>query len=124
MDTKKKREKISARTKRTNLPLTNKNNIEDSNKIVKLPWISTIGPKLKKEKVEKEKTLKQDKIITNYLSPSIRIELCFSFYFGETKKKTPAAEHQDRFKGKRDDSGATLYLTCKENNSVGFTQKP
>ena len=106
----KKREKISTRTKRTNLPLTNKNNIEDSNKIVKLPWISTIGPKLKKEKVEKEKTFKQDKIITNYLSPSIRIELCFSFYFGETKKKTPATEHQDSFKGKRDDSTATLYL--------------
>ena len=40
--------------KTENSPITNKNNSEDTNKIVTLPWIPITGPKLRK-------TLKKNK---------------------------------------------------------------
>ena len=36
---------------------------------------------------------KQDKVITNQLYPNIQLELCNSFYFGNTKKKMHAAQN-------------------------------
>ena len=111
--------------------VNNKNTSEDINKVVKLSWISIIGPKLRQ-------TFKKKNIKTIFTSgPSLRLLLCRnqakllpnsypgvyelkctcnSAYFGETNKKllTRTIEHQqDSFKGKWDKSGATEHtLTC------------
>lgn len=41
--------------KTENSPITNKNNSEDTNKIVMLPWIPITGPKLRKTLKKKKK---------------------------------------------------------------------
>ena len=114
-----------------NPPVNNKDTSEDINKVVKLPWIPIIGPKLRQ--AFKKKNIKT--IFTS--SPNLKSLLCRSKtklllnsypgvyelkctfnsdYFGETKKKilTRTIEHQqDSFKGKWDNSGATEHtLTC------------
>ena len=114
-----------------NPPVNDKDTSEDINKVVKLPWIPIIGPKLRQ-------AFKKKNIKTNFtLDPNLKLLLCRnktkllpnsypgvyelkctcdSFYFGETKKKilTRTIEHQqDSFKGKWDNSRATEHtLTC------------
>ena len=114
-----------------NPTVNNKDNSEDINKVVKLPWIPIIGPKLRQ--AFKKKNIKtiftsgpnlksllrrnKTKLLPNTY-PGVYELKCTgnSTYFGETKKKilTRTIEHhQDSFKGKWDNCGATEHtLTC------------
>ena len=95
--------------------VNNKNTSEDINKVVKLPWIPIIGPKLRQ--AFKKKNIKtiftsgsnlksllcQNKTKLNSYPGVYELKCtCNSAYFGETKKKilTRTIEHQqDSFKG-------------------------
>ena len=115
-----------------NPPVNNKDTSEDISKVVKLPWIPIIGPKLRQ--AFKKKNIKtiftsgpnlksllcrnKSKILPNSFPGIYELKCtCNSAYFGETKKKilTRTIEHQqDSFKGKWDISGATEHsLTCR-----------
>ena len=114
-----------------NPPVNNKDTSEDISKVVKLPWIPIIGPKLRQ--AFKKKNIKtiftsgpnlksllcrnKTKLLPNSYPGVYELKCtCNSAYFGETKKKilTRTIEHQqDSFKGKWDNSGATEHsLTC------------
>ena len=116
-----------------NQPVNNKDTSEDISKVVKLPWIPIIGPKLRQ--AFKKKNIKaiftsgpnlksllcrnKTKILPNSYPGISELKCtCNSAYFGETKKKilTRTIEHQrGSFKGKWDNSGATEHsLTCHE----------
>ena len=116
-----------------NPPVNNQDTSEDINKVVKLPWILIIGPKLRQAfKKENIKTIftsgpnlnsllcqNKTKLLPNSYPGVYELKCtCNSAYFGATKKKilTRTIEHQqDSFKGKWDNSGATEYtLTCHE----------
>ena len=113
--------------------VNNQDTSEDINKVVKLPWILIIGPKLRQAfKKENIKTIftsgpnlksllcqNKTKLLPNSYPGVYELKCtCNSAYFGETKKKilTKTIEHQqDSFKGKWDNSGATEHtLTCHE----------
>ena len=100
-----------------NPPVNNKNTSEDINKIVKLPWIPIIEPKLMQAFKKKHiKTIftsgsslksllrrNKTKLLPNSYPGVHELKCtCNSAYFGETKKKilTRTIEHQqDSFKG-------------------------
>ena len=101
-----------------NPPVNNQDTSEDISKVVKLPWISIIGPKLRQ--AFKKKNIKvifksgpnlksllcrnKTKLLPNSYPGVYELKCtCNSAYFGETKKKilTRTIEHQqDIFKGK------------------------
>ena len=114
-----------------NPPVNNKGTGEAISKVVKLPWIPIIRPKLRQ--AFKKKNIKtiftsgpnlksllcrnKTKLLPNSYPGVYELKCtCNSAYFGETKKKilTRTIEHQqDSFKGKWDNSGATEHsLTC------------
>ena len=113
-----------------NPTVNNKDTSEDISKVVKLPWIPTIGSKLRQAFKKKSiktifilgpnvKSLLCQKLLPNSYPGVYELKCkCNSAYFGETKQKklTRTIEHQqDCFKGKWDNSGATEHsLTCHE----------
>ena len=100
-----------------NPPVNDKNTSEDIDKVVKLPWIHIIGPKLRQAFRKKNiKTIftsgsslksllrwNKTKLLPNSYPGVYELKCtCNSAYFGETKKKilTRTMEHQqDSFKG-------------------------
>ena len=113
-----------------NPPVYNKDTSEDISKVVKLPWIFIIGPKLRQAFKKNIKTIftsgpnlksllcrNKTKLLPNSYPGVYELKCtCNSTYFGETKKKilTRTIEHQQNsFKGKCDNSGATEHsLIC------------
>ena len=102
-----------------------------NDKIVKLPWVPKLGPKLRKEfKKFGIKTIftsghnlknlicrNKSKLLSNSFPGVYQLDCtCNALYIGETKKKviTRTIEHQqDSFNGKWESSGATEHcLEC------------
>ena len=126
-----KREKLTTIIASFNAPKQQKQPDVEQSKIVKLPWIPTLGPKLRNQfKLAGYKTiftsptnLKQIlcrnkcPLLPNSYPGVYQLNCsCGSLYIGETKKKilTRSIEHQtDSIKGKWESSGATEHTkTC------------
>ena len=109
----------------------NKNNTKNTKNIIKLPWVSILGPKLRKEFKKKDiKTVFTSGANLKFISCQNKSKLipysypgvytlncsCNAEYIGETKKKliTKTIEHQqDCIKRKWESSGATEHcLEC------------
>ena len=110
-----------------NTPVTNMDTSEDISKVVKLPLIPIIGPKLRQAfRIKNIKTIftlgpnlksllcqiEAKLLLNSYPGAYESKYTCNLAYFGDTKKKilTRIIEHQqDSFKGKWENSGATEH---------------